>query len=168
MGPKGPHTPGQMAVQLAPGTGAEDWGGRVGKGQGGALDWEELRRLCELMREEGLTELTLVEEGRRITLRRPGLGVSPRAAEAPPRPELEEELIRSPVVGTFWRRPAPGEDPFVEVGERVEPGQTLCVVEAMKVMNEVRADRAGVIEEVLVEEGQPVEYGQPLFRLRPS
>ncbi len=129
---------------------------------------EELRRLCELMREEGLTELTLVEEGRRITLRRPGPGAPPPAAEAPPQPELEEELIRSPVVGTFWRRPAPGEAPFVEVGERVEPGQTLCVVEAMKVMNEVRADRAGVIEEVLVEEGQPVEYGQPLFRLRPS
>lgn len=129
---------------------------------------EELRKLCELMREEGLTELTVEEEGRRITLRRPGPGVPPPTAEAPPQPEVQEELIRSPVVGTFWRRPAPGEAPFVEVGERVEPGQTLCVVEAMKVMNEVRADRAGIIEEVLVEEGQPVEYGQPLFRLRPT
>jgi len=131
------------------------------------LDLEELRRLCELMREEGLTELTVEEEGRRVTLRRaPVREAAPASQEAEPKVE-EAELVRSPVVGTFWRRPAPGEAPFVEVGDEVQPGQVLCIVEAMKVMNEVRADRAGVIEEILVEEGQPVEYGQPLFRLRP-
>jgi len=132
------------------------------------LDLEELRRLCELMREEGLTELTVEEEGRRVTLRRaPVREAAPASQEAEPKVE-EAELVRSPVVGTFWRRPAPGEAPFVEVGDEVQPGQVLCIVEAMKVMNEVRADRAGVIEEILVEEGQPVEYGQPLFRLRPE
>ena len=142
-----------------PGTaGAYNWGKEA------VLDLEELRKLCQLMREEGLSELTLEEEGRRITLRRP-LGRAPSSSPEPAREE--EELVRSPVVGTFWRRPAPGEAPFVEVGDRVEPGQVLCIVEAMKVMNEVQADRAGVIQEVLVEEGQPVEYGQPLFRLRP-
>jgi len=131
------------------------------------LDLEELRRLCELMREEGLTELTVEEEGRRVTLRRaPVREAAPASQEAEPKVE-EAELVRSPVVGTFWRRPAPGEAPFVEVGDEVQPGQVLCIVEAMKVMNEVRADRAGVIEGILVEEGQPVEYGQPLFRLRP-
>jgi len=132
------------------------------------LDLEELRKLCALLREEGLTELTVEEEGRRITIRRaPVPAVPPSQGEAG-EAEGEVELVRSPVVGTFWRRPAPGEDPFVEVGDRVQPGQVLCIVEAMKVMNEVRADRAGLIEEVLVEEGQPVEYGQPLFRLRPT
>jgi len=119
------------------------------------------------MREEGLTELTVEEEGRRVTLRRsPVREAVPTSQEAEPKVE-EAELVRSPVVGTFWRRPAPGEAPFVEMGDEVQPGQVLCIVEAMKVMNEVRADRAGVIEEILVEEGQPVEYGQPLFRLRP-
>jgi len=131
------------------------------------LDLEELRKLCALLREEGLTELTVEEEGRRITIRRAPVPGAPPAPQGEA-PGEAAELVRSPVVGTFWRRPAPGEDPFVEVGQPVEPGQVLCVVEAMKVMNEVRADRAGLIEEVLVEEGQPVEYGQPLFRLRPE
>ncbi len=140
-------------------------GGTYNWGKEEPLELEELRKLCELMREEGLTELTLEEEGRRITLRRP-LGRAPSSSPEPAREE--EELVRSPVVGTFWRRPAPGEPPVVEVGDRVEPGQVLCIVEAMKVMNEVRADRAGVVEEILAEEGQPVEYGQPLFRLRPE
>ncbi|MCD6128572.1 acetyl-CoA carboxylase biotin carboxyl carrier protein [Candidatus Bipolaricaulota bacterium] len=133
------------------------------------MDLEELRKLCALLREEGLTELTVEEEGRRITIRRaPVPGVPPPSQGEAGEAEGEVELVRSPVVGTFWRRPAPGEDPFVEVGDRVQPGQVLCIVEAMKVMNEVRADRAGLIEEVLVEDGQPVEYGQPLFRLRPQ
>ncbi|MGC9530505.1 MAG: acetyl-CoA carboxylase biotin carboxyl carrier protein [Candidatus Bipolaricaulaceae bacterium] len=129
---------------------------------------DELKRLCALLREEGLTELTVEEEGRRVTLRRtpaPG-GPGPEA----PAPEEEEggELVRSPVVGTFWRRPAPQEPPFVEAGQRVELGQTLCIVEAMKVMNEIHADVAGVVEEVLAEDGRPVEYGQALFRIRPA
>ncbi len=132
------------------------------------MNLDELRELCKLMREEGLVELTLEEEGRRISLRRqaerPGTPSPEPAVEAEPE---AGELVRSPVVGTFWRRPAPGEDPFVEVGDRVVAGQVLCVVEAMKVMNEVRAERPGVVERILAEDGQPVEYGQPLFLIRP-
>lgn len=130
------------------------------------MDLEELKKLCALMREEDLVEVTVEEGGRRITLRRaPG----PRVPlSAPPKPEEKPEiLVRSPVVGTFWIRPAPGEPPFVKVGDPVQAGQTLCIVEAMKVMNEVQAETAGVVEEILVEEGEAVEYGQPLFRLRP-
>lgn len=129
------------------------------------VDLEELRRLCALLREEGLTELTVEAEGRRITLR--------RAAEVPPAPSRpeglkEEVLVRSPVVGTFWLRPAPGQPPFAKVGDRIQPGQVLCIVEAMKVMNEVRAEVAGTVTEVLAEEGDPVDYGQPLFRIQAS
>lgn len=127
------------------------------------MDLEELRKLCALMREEGLVELTLEEGGRRVTLRRALQALAPSA----PKPTLEGVLVRAPVVGTFWIRPAPGEPPFVKVGDLVQPGQVLCIIEAMKVMNEVRAEVAGVVEEILVEEGDPVEYGQPLFRLRP-
>ncbi len=127
------------------------------------MDLEELRRLCALMREEGLVELTVEEAGRRVTLRRPAQPLPPQG----PPPPLQGILVRSPVVGTFWIRPAPGEPPFVKVGDVVQPGQVLCIVEAMKVMNEIRAETAGVVEEILVEEGDPVEYGQPLFRLRP-
>ncbi len=124
---------------------------------------EELRKLCALVREEGLSELTVVEEGRRITLRRPTEVPAHVPVCAEPAPE---EYVRSPVVGTFWQKPAPGQPPFVTVGDAVSPGQVLCVVEAMKVMNEIRADRAGIIDDILVEDGSPVEYGQPLFVLR--
>lgn len=127
------------------------------------MDLEELRRLCALMREEGLEELTVEEGGRRVTLRRAVQAVAPQA----PPPPTTGILVRSPVVGTFWLRPAPGEPPFVKVGDVVQPGQVLCIVEAMKVMNEIRAETAGVVEEILAEEGAAVEYGQPLFRLRP-
>jgi len=128
------------------------------------MDLEEIKKLCALMREEELVELTVEEGGRRITLRRaPGpRGLPPEA------PAKEGIIVRAPVVGTFWPRPAPGEPPFVKVGDLVQPGQVLCIVEAMKVMNEVRAEVAGVVEEIFVEEGEAVEYGQPLFRLRPA
>jgi acetyl-CoA carboxylase biotin carboxyl carrier protein len=130
------------------------------------MDLEEIKKLCALMREEELVELTVEEDGRRITLRR---AAGPRTLPPQAQPKKEEGIIvRSPVVGTFWTRPAPGEPPFVKVGDLVQPGQVLCIVEAMKVMNEVRAEVAGVVEEILAEEGDPVEYGQPLFRLRPA
>ncbi|MGY4706316.1 acetyl-CoA carboxylase biotin carboxyl carrier protein [Candidatus Bipolaricaulota sp. J31] len=141
------------------------------------MDLELLKRLSALLREEGLSELTLVEGERRITLKREIHAV---AAAGPPRAEAvsgeegappEEErchVIRSPLVGTFWRRPNPDSPPFVEVGDRVEEGQTLCVIESMKVMNEIRADVSGVVEEILVEDGSPVEYGQPLFKIVPG
>ena len=138
------------------------------------VDLELLRKLCALLKEEGLSELTLEEGGRRITLKRE-LPIVVGQREAIPQPEsapegAEEEfhVIRSPLVGTFWRRPNPDSPPFVEVGDRVEEGQPLCIIESMKVMNEIRADRAGVIREILVEDGSPVEYGEPLFKLSPE
>ncbi len=85
-----------------------------------------------------------------------GAGTGPALA-----PNLKE--ITSPMVGTFYRAPAPGADPFVEVGQRVSAGQTVCIVEAMKLMNEIASDYDGVVREILVENGQPVEFGQPLF-----
>ncbi len=135
-----------------------------------SFDIEFIRKLCALLREEGLTELTLVDGERRLTLRREGgTAPSPPSREARPEEGREEEhLIRSPLVGTFWRRPEPDAPPFVEVGDRVEEGQVLCIIESMKVMNEIRSDRSGVIREILVEDGAPVEYGQPLFRIAPS
>lgn len=96
---------------------------------------------------------------------------APAAAEASPRAaELAEEqhLIKSPIVGTFYSAPNPESPAFVRVGDAVEAGQTVCIIEAMKLMNEIEADVSGVIARILVENGQPVEYGEPLFALRPS
>ena len=78
---------------------------------------------------------------------------------------IEGFAIEAPIVGTFFRRPAPEEDPYVEVGDRVNPGDTVCIVEAMKVMNEVRTERAGIVKEILLDDSTPVEYGQPLIIL---
>jgi len=133
------------------------------------VDLELLRKLCALLREEGLSELTLEEGGRRITLRREFPTVTSHpvpVSSAEPSEELH--IIRSPLVGTFWRRPNPDSPPFVEVGDRVEEGQPLCIIESMKVMNEIRSDTSGVVEEILVEDGSPVEYGEPLFKIRPE
>ena len=78
---------------------------------------------------------------------------------------IEGFAIEAPIVGTFFRKPAPEEDPYVEIGDRVNPGDTVCIVEAMKVMNEVRTERAGIVKEILVDDSSPVEYGQPLIIL---
>jgi acetyl-CoA carboxylase biotin carboxyl carrier protein len=85
---------------------------------------------------------------------------------SPPAPEPaqpEGHIVKSPMVGTFYRAPSPGAKPFVEVGQSVNTGDTLCIIEAMKLMNEIEADQGGVIKAILVENGQPVEYGEPLF-----
>ncbi len=89
-----------------------------------------------------------------------------QAAEEPTDDESvadSEELVRAPLVGTFYRRPSPDDDPFVEVGTTVEPGETLCIIEAMKIMNEIDAEVGGTVKEILVDDGEPVEYDQPLF-----
>ena len=91
------------------------------------------------------------------------------ATAAPAAPAAEEEAlhaVKSPIVGTFYEAPSPGSPPFVKVGERVNTGQVLCIVEAMKLMNEIEADATGEIVKILVSNGQPVEYGQPLFAIR--
>lgn len=102
----------------------------------------------------------------------PGLSLAPAApAAAPATAEAAEEgliVVKSPIVGTFYRAPAPNAPPFVEVGDRVKVGQVLCIVEAMKLMNEIEAETAGEIVKVHPENGQPVQYGDPLFSLRPS
>ncbi|MBN1206633.1 MAG: acetyl-CoA carboxylase biotin carboxyl carrier protein [Myxococcaceae bacterium] len=94
---------------------------------------------------------------------------APAAAPAPGKPaEKPGHVITSPFVGTFYRTPAPDQPPFVEVGSVVKKGQVLCIVEAMKLMNEIEADHAGRVAEILVENGQPVEFGQALFRIEPA
>jgi len=95
----------------------------------------------------------------------PGTPAAPAAAPAPAAPRLIE--VKSPMVGTFYRAPEPGAEPYVKAGSRVGPGQTLCIIEAMKIMNELEAEVSGTIREVLVEDSQPVEFGQVLFRVEP-
>jgi acetyl-CoA carboxylase biotin carboxyl carrier protein len=96
------------------------------------------------------------------------LQTAPAPAQAPAAPAADEHIIKSPIVGTFYAAPSPESGPFVRVGDHVEPGQTVCIIEAMKLMNEIEADIAGEVARVLVENGQPVEYGEPLFAVRPS
>jgi acetyl-CoA carboxylase biotin carboxyl carrier protein len=93
---------------------------------------------------------------------------APALSHAAPTPTEEEHLVKSPIVGTFYGAPSPEAAPFVRVGDFVEAGQTVCIVEAMKLMNEIEADISGEVARVLVENGQPVEYGEPLFALRPT
>jgi acetyl-CoA carboxylase biotin carboxyl carrier protein len=93
--------------------------------------------------------------------------VEPTPAPAAPAQDSEAKVMRSPIVGTFYRSPGPNSEPFAKVGDRVEVGKVLCIVEAMKLMNEIESEFAGEIIKVYVENGQPVEYGQPLFGIRP-
>ena len=96
----------------------------------------------------------------------PAGSATPAAPQEAPKSNLHE--ITSPMVGTFYRAPSPDSDPYVEVGDKVEEGQVVCIVEAMKLMNEISADRAGVVEEIAVENAQPVEFGQAMFRIKPT
>jgi acetyl-CoA carboxylase biotin carboxyl carrier protein len=99
----------------------------------------------------------------------PATAAPPPASASVPPPAAEEELhtVKSPIVGTFYEAPGPGALPFVKAGDQVAAGQVLCIIEAMKLMNEIEADASGEIVKVLVNNGQPVEYGQPLFAIRP-
>ena len=148
---------------------------------------EEIRALIQLFETSSLSELSLQREGSRLVLKRAhnsGQAVTPSLvplyppaaqpsppATAAPEPDKAAtpagHLITSPLVGTFYRRSSPGEQVYVEVGRQVKAGDTLCIVEAMKVMNEIKADIAGIVRQVLVEEGKIVEYGQPLIALAP-
>jgi acetyl-CoA carboxylase biotin carboxyl carrier protein len=145
----------------------------------GSLPLEEVERLVDLVRESGVGEIRVRRGEVEVTVKA-GAPVSQHASEAgsargsaagpeEPSPELDGlHAVRSPLVGTFYRAPAPGEDAYVEVGDRVRAGQTLCIVEAMKLMNEIPADIAGEVVEVLAENAKGVEYDQPLFYLRPA
>lgn len=145
------------------------------------MDFSELQELIRILEDSGLSEIEVEEDGRRIRLQKytPAPFVASLPAVAPELPaadsvsepeEVDETLglptIDAPMVGTFYSASAPGEDPFINLGDTVEENQTVCIVEAMKLMNEVGSKFSGVIEKVLVENGQPVEFGQPLFAVR--
>jgi acetyl-CoA carboxylase biotin carboxyl carrier protein len=138
------------------------------------LDLEQLRELIRLLDEANLTEIEVEHDDDRIRVRRDPAAivaavpqsVAPTAEAAAATAADENGLyVTSPFVGTFYRSPSPDSDPFVEVGDEIVVGQVLCIVEAMKLMNEIEAETAGTVVEVLVENGKPVEYGDKLFRI---
>ena len=156
------------------------------------MDLRKLKKLIDLVQESGIGELEITEGEERVRIARGGaVSVTPLAAAtlpaaavpagtaapaagaAPPGPAAAEpvqegHIIKSPMVGTFYRAPSPDGKPFVDVGATVKAGETVCVIEAMKLMNEIESDAAGVVKAILVENGQPVEYGQPLFKIAPG
>ncbi|MDX8386427.1 MAG: acetyl-CoA carboxylase biotin carboxyl carrier protein [Gallionella sp.] len=149
------------------------------------MDIRKLKTLIELVESSGIAELEINEGEERVRITRtvaagqqmfaqaPQQMAAPVAAPAAPavtapvepaKPaEVEGHVVKSPMVGTFYRSASPGSKPFVDVGEQVKNGDTVCIIEAMKLLNEIDADQAGVIKAILVENGQPVEFGQPLF-----
>ena len=145
------------------------------------LDIDEglLRKLAQLMQETGLTEIEYENNGQRIRVNRGGgptvIGAAPAAVAtpsaggaAPPPPPggPPAGAVTSPMVGTVYLSPEPGAEPFVKTGDKVKKGQTLLIIEAMKVMNPIPAPEAGTVEAILINNGQPVEYGEPLLVLR--
>ena len=157
------------------------------------MDLRKLKSLIDLVQQSGIAELEITEGEERVRISRGGVTATPQAlpvaqvvnlpqvqvagsapaaaAGAPAATEgdaaavPEGHVIRSPMVGTFYRSSAPGSKFFVDVGQVVKAGETLCIIEAMKLLNEIEADRDGVVKAILVENGQPVEYGEPLFIL---
>ena|SRR2546426_941808 len=150
---------------------------------------EEIRELIHVVNESGIAELEVQRGENRVRIRRtqrerhvgftpmeiqPSVSALPATPPAPPpaatagsAPAENEHLIKSPIVGTFYESSSPGSPPFVRVGETVQPGAVLCIIESMKLMNEIEAEMAGVVTSKLVVNGQPVEYGEALFGIRP-
>ncbi|WP_122857747.1 acetyl-CoA carboxylase biotin carboxyl carrier protein [Pseudomonas viridiflava] len=151
------------------------------------MDIRKVKKLIELLEESGIDELEIREGEESVRISRHSktpaqpyyapapapvaapvaapAPAAPVAAEAPSAPALNGHVVKSPMVGTFYRTPAPTSPAFVEVGKTVKVGDTICIVEAMKMMNHITAEEAGVIESILVENGQPVEFDQPLFTI---
>ena len=157
---------------------------------------EQIEHLLKTMAEHNLEEFEYSRGDLRIRLKKPSAGLAHMPAMAPiPAPEIivagslahaannsapatapaadarpteDLHLVKSPIVGTFYASPSPGAEPFVKVGGYIDAGQTLCIVEAMKLMNEIESDMSGEVLRIFAENGQPVEYGQPLFGIRPS
>jgi len=149
------------------------------------MDLRKLKTLIELVESSGIAELEIEEGEERVRITRSvapspvpaaalpatttrgdagqpaAVGTADAAPPAAPA-ETEGHQVKSPMVGTFYRSASPGAKPFVEVGDAVQVGDTLCIIEAMKLMNEIESDQAGVVKQVLIENGQPVEFGQPL------
>jgi oxaloacetate decarboxylase alpha subunit len=149
------------------------------------MNVKELKEMIALMNENGLVEIEIEREGLRVRIRKGVSGVpeitqekyiiqptgvaslSPAAKEAAPS-ETKRIEIKAPMVGTFYRAPAPDAPPFVEVGSDIEPGQVVCIIEAMKLMNEIKAEVKGKVVDILVENAQPVEFGHVLFLIEPA
>ncbi|HWC45791.1 MAG TPA: acetyl-CoA carboxylase biotin carboxyl carrier protein [Casimicrobiaceae bacterium] len=149
------------------------------------MDLRKLKTLIDLVETSGIAELEIQEGEERVRITRANASspqpmlihapapavalasapVAPAAAEPPAPPVEEAHVVKSPMVGTFYRAASPGAAAFVDVGDTVAQGDTLCIVEAMKLMNEIEADASGTVKAILVENGQPVEFGQPLFLL---
>jgi len=152
------------------------------------MDLRKLKKLIDLVQESGIAELEITEGEEKVKIVKggmaamvaapPAVAAAPAAAARPamapgagaapagePAAAQEGHVVKAPMVGTFYRSPSPDAKPFVEVGQAVKEGDTICIIEAMKLMNEIEADASGSVKAILVENGQPVEYGQPLFIL---
>ncbi len=150
------------------------------------MDIRKIKKLIELLEESDLAEIEVQEGEESVRISRHGKAVQAMMSAAPmlmsapaavqaaapaaapvsepaPPPPPKGHTVTSPIVGSFYRSPAPGSPAFVEVGQRVNAGDTLCIIEAMKMLNQIESDKSGVVAAILVENGQPVEYGQPLF-----
>jgi len=151
------------------------------------IDIRKLKELVRLMVNNDLVELDLRDETEQVTIRRPSVHAAPQVVSPPPAAPAaavapspaptaptaaaeeadDRPAIESPMVGTFYAAPSPEKPPFVKVGDSVGPDTVVCLIEAMKVFNEIKAECSGVVDEVLVANGTPVEFGQPLLRIRP-
>lgn len=151
------------------------------------MDIRKLKKLFELLQQFDVDEIEIREGEESIRINRHGTRTQPSMVSTPPPPQVvdtalsgvpgpapepagstandepEENLMRSPMVGTFYRASAPGSEPFVREGERVKAGDILCIIEAMKILNQIECEKEGTIKRIMVENGQPVEYNQPLF-----
>jgi len=143
------------------------------------MDLRKLKTLIDLVADSGIAELEVTEGEDRVRIAKfspapaapaaatvaapAALVVAANGTSALPVTEPEGHMVKSPMVGTFYRSPSPGATSFIELGQAVKPGDTLCIIEAMKLLNEIEAEVGGTVKQILVENGQPVEYGQPLF-----
>jgi acetyl-CoA carboxylase biotin carboxyl carrier protein len=147
------------------------------------LNLKELKEILQILEEKEITEFELEEQGMKLRIRKgphsldhavarvtPPAPALPQTASPPSLPTLPSDLkvVTSPIVGTFYRAPDANSAPFVNVGDHVRPGQVLCIIEAMKLMNEIEAEVGGEIVRIERENGQPVQYGEPLFAIRPD
>jgi acetyl-CoA carboxylase biotin carboxyl carrier protein len=154
------------------------------------VDLKDIKAIIDLMKKNSVTEFELEKQDFKIRLKRGSNGAGPVAtyddppvltypqvpvtiptapSAVPPAPAANSELeIKSPMIGTFYRAPSPESAPYIEVGTEVSPETVVCIIEAMKVMNEIKAEAKGIITQVMVENAKPVEFGQPLFKLRPT
>jgi acetyl-CoA carboxylase biotin carboxyl carrier protein len=150
------------------------------------MNIKEIKEMINLMNENGLVELEIEKDGMRVRLKKTGLGIETsngpiivertRVAEDRPKQEALQTTekitaktieIKAPMVGTFYRAPSPEAPPYVETGQIIEPGQVICIIEAMKLMNEIKSEIKGKVLEILVDNTEPVEFGQPMFLIEP-